>query len=59
MKITRFEDLECWQGARDIVNKVYCACSINGFKRDYGLSDQIRRAAISIMANIAEAMVSY
>ena len=54
MKITRFEDLECWQEARKIVNRVYSACRVDGFRRDYSLIDQIKRAAISIMANIAE-----
>lgn len=54
MKVKRFEDLECWKEAREIVNRVYRVCSVNGFKRDYTLADQIKRAAISIMANIAE-----
>jgi four helix bundle protein len=54
MKITRFEDLECWKDARDIVNSVYCVCRADGFKRDYSLTDQVKRAAISVMANIAE-----
>lgn len=54
MKIKRFEDLECWQEARNIVNRVYSVCSVNGFKRDYSLIDQIKRSAVSIMANIAE-----
>lgn len=54
MKITRFEDLECWKEARNIVNIVYRVCRVNGFKRDYSLIDQAKRAAISIMANIAE-----
>jgi len=54
MKITRFEDLECWQDARDIVYRVYRVCSVHTFKKDYSLIDQIKRSAISIMANIAE-----
>jgi four helix bundle protein len=54
LKLTRFEDLECWQEARQIVNRVYCASRVNEFKRDYSLTDQIKRAAVSIMANIAE-----
>ncbi len=54
MKITRFEDLECWQQARNIVNRVYSVCSVSGFKKEYGLTDQVKRAATSIMANIAE-----
>jgi len=51
MKITRFEDLECWKEARNIVNRVYSVCSVGGFRKDYSLVDQIKRAAISIMAN--------
>jgi len=54
MKLTRFEDLECWKEARQIVNRVYCASRVNEFKRDFSLTDQIKRAAVSIMANIAE-----
>ena len=52
--ITRFEDLDCWQKARKIVNRVYRVCSVSEFRRDYSLIDQMKRAAISIMANIAE-----
>ena len=52
--INSFEDLECWQEARKIVNCVYRVCSVSAFKRDYSLIDQMKRAAISIMANIAE-----
>ena len=54
MVIERFEDIEAWKEARKIVKRVYRVCSINGFKRDYSLADQMRRAAVSIMANIAE-----
>lgn len=54
MKITRFEDLECWKEARNIVNRVYSVCRVNGFRKDYSLTDQVKRSASSIMANIAE-----
>jgi four helix bundle protein len=54
MKINRFEDLECWQSARELVNRVYRVCSVNELKKNFSLSDQIKRAGISIMANIAE-----
>ena len=54
MKIHRFEELECWQEARGIVNSVYSVCSVNGFRKDYILIDQVKRSAISIMANISE-----
>ena len=54
MKITRFEDLECWQEAREVVNRIYRVCGVEGFNRDYSLTDQIKRASVSAMANIAE-----
>ena len=54
MKISRFEDLDCWQEARLLVNQVYNICSGLDFKKDFSLSDQIKRSATSIMANIAE-----
>jgi four helix bundle protein len=54
MKVTRFEDLDCWQEARTLVQSVYTATLNGPFKQDYGLADQTRRAATSIMANIAE-----
>ena len=54
MKITRFEDLDCWQEARRIVNRIYNVLSVKEFKKDFSLCDQIKRAAVSIMANIAE-----
>lgn len=50
MSIKQFEDLEIWQLARKLTNKVY---SIN-FGKDFGLANQICRAAVSIMSNIAE-----
>ena len=54
MKITRFEDLDCWQEARNNVNQVYRVCRSDGFRKDNSLVDQVKRAAISIMANILE-----
>ena len=54
MKLTRFEDLECWQEARKTANHIYSLCNKNSLRKDYALSDQLKRAAISIMANIAE-----
>ena len=53
-KLTRFEDLMCWQEARKIVNDIYKICRINEFRKDFGLADQVKRAAVSIMANISE-----
>jgi len=55
MKITRFEDLQCWQEARTLVNMVYAAIrNSTSFQRDFRLSNQITGAAISSMSNIAE-----
>ena len=52
--VERFEDLEVWQKARDVVNAVYQASSVGTFSRDYALRDQIGRAVVSIPSNIAE-----
>ncbi len=52
--IKRFEDLNCWQDSRKLVSSVYALTKKNEFSKDYGLKDQIRRSAISGMANIAE-----
>lgn len=49
-----FEDLEAWKEARTLVNDVYCLTRHSGLTRDYGLSSQLQRAAVSIMANISE-----
>ena len=53
-KITRFEDLICWQKAKSLVNLIYRLTKEGPFSKDYPLRDQIRRAAISSMTNIAE-----
>jgi four helix bundle protein len=50
----RFEDLRAWQAARDLTSAVYMLARHGQFARDFALSDQIRRAAISTMNNIAE-----
>lgn len=52
--ITRFEDIEAWQLGRDLKRKVYASSKAGEFAKDFTLKDQIRRAAISITANIAE-----
>ena len=54
MKISRFEDLEIWKQARELTRWVYKLTANGNFSRDYGLKDQMRRASVSIMANIAE-----
>ena len=58
MKINRFEDLECWQEARKLVNMVYKAIrSSKSFQSDYRLKDQSTGAAVSVMGNISEGFV--
>ncbi len=52
--ITRFEDINAWQEARELVKQIYSLTRRDPFIKDYGLRDQIQRAAISTMANIAE-----
>ena len=54
MKINKFEDIQAWKEARELTKEIYALTKKPTFSRDYGLVDQIRRAAISIMANIAE-----
>lgn len=53
-KIEKFEDFIAWQKARELTRLVYKATNLPAFSRDYGLKDQIRRSAVSIMSNIAE-----
>ena len=53
-KIERFEDMECWKKARELTRLVYAISSDNKFSRDFGLRDQLRRASVSILSNIAE-----
>ncbi len=57
MKISRFEDLDCWQEARILVRKTYEATKDGHFKRDMRLTSQIQSAATSCMANIAEGFI--
>lgn len=52
--VRRFEDLECWQGAREFVRLIYGITRNDRFRTDYELVGQIKRSAISAMANIAE-----
>ena len=52
--ITKFEDLIAWQEARKLVSMVYKLTSDGLFSKDFGLKDQIQRAAVSSMTNIAE-----
>lgn len=53
-RIERFEDFVAWQKARVLTAEIYKITDEGKFARDFGLRDQIRRAAVSIMSNIAE-----
>ena len=53
-RIEEFEDLIAWQKARELTREVYRVTRQGWFSKDYGLSGQIQRAAVSIMSNIAE-----
>jgi four helix bundle protein len=50
----RFEDLAFWQQARELTRAIYALTQKDGFAKDYGLKDQVQRAAVSVMSNIAE-----
>jgi four helix bundle protein len=54
MAIERFEDIKAWQRARELTREVYAVSAKGNFARDFGLRDQIRKAAGSVMHNIAE-----
>ncbi len=54
----RFEDLEIWQRAKELTSLIYRFSSSGTFARDFGLRDQMRRASVSIMSNIAEGFES-
>jgi len=53
-KIERFEDLDAWEKARTLVRDLYVLTRHTSLRRDFGLRDQLRRAAVSVMSNIAE-----
>ena len=52
--IKRFEEIIAWQKARGLVSEVYKLCATGRMNKDFGLRDQICRAAVSAMTNIAE-----
>ncbi|MDQ3006091.1 MAG: four helix bundle protein [Chloroflexota bacterium] len=56
--ITRFEEIEAWQTARELTKLIYLLTEEGKFSRDFGLKDQIRRASVSIMSNISEGFES-
>ena len=52
--VKQFEDLNVWQESRQLVAAIYAVSKARGFSADFGLRDQIRRAAVSTVSNIAE-----
>ena len=54
VKINHFEDLECWKLSRNLAKEIYALTRKPLFARDYGLMDQIRRSAVSVMTDIAD-----
>lgn len=56
--IKRFEEIEAWQTARDLTKTIYAVTEQGKFARDFGLRDQICRASVSVMSNIAEGFES-
>lgn len=54
MKIERFEDITVWKDARSLSKQIYSVSKLGEFSKDFGLRDQIRGAAVSVMSNIAE-----
>ncbi len=53
-RIEKFEDLIAWQRARELTKIIYKVTKLGDFFKDFGLRDQIRKASVSIMSNIAE-----
>ena len=58
-KIQRFEDLIVFQKAMALSKEIYRITSDGKFSKDWGLRDQIRRASVSILSNIAEGFGKY
>lgn len=53
-KVTRFEDLKCWQLARELVKMIFDACREGVLAKDFETKAQLKRAAMSTMNNVAE-----
>ena len=53
-KVSKFEDLIAWQKARELTKVIYSISKNGLFAKDFGLSNQIQRAAVSTMSNLAE-----
>ncbi|MBK1630456.1 four helix bundle protein [Thiohalocapsa halophila] len=57
--VRRFEEWIAWQRARALTAEIYRITAVGPFQRDFALRDQVRRAAVSIMSNIAEGHERY
>jgi len=58
-KVERFEDLQVWQMAHDLCVTIYSLTGDCTFSTDWGLRDQIQRASVSVMSNVAEGFERY
>jgi len=56
--ITRFENIEAWKAARELTRMIYALTEQGQFTKDFGLKNQIQRASVSVMSNIAEGFES-
>jgi four helix bundle protein len=56
--ITRFEEIDAWVTARELTRLIYALTDLGNFAKDFGLKNQIQRASVSIMSNIAEGFES-
>ena len=54
MVFRKFEEMEVWQDGRKIVSAIYAQASSGGLAKDFGMKDQMQRAAVSICSNVAE-----
>ncbi len=52
--IQRFEDIQAWSHARKLTGCIYATCRTSTLAKDFGLRDQLQRAAVSVMSNVAE-----
>jgi four helix bundle protein len=56
--LKEFSDLDAWKEARSLVNSIYKITKSDNLVKDYGLKDQIQRASVSVMSNIAEGVAA-
>ena len=54
MGVKRVEELRVWQQAKELANAVSALADLDPLRRDFALRDQLRRASVSIVANVAE-----